>query len=203
MTTFRLKPAAKDLLLAMREATQVAPYLINDTSSEAVKELIKPDRMLIFFDPTTKKTDPATGKETVYAIPSPAGVAKIESYRVPNPDAKPRGPLPTPDMFVIEDNIPIPERTRSDAGRQVYPFDKLAVGQSFFIPPSPNAADPVKSKQSSVTAQNRKMKTAFDADKAAGKITDPAAVPVTFRIGPDTRVIDGNEVKGARVWRIT
>lgn len=40
------------------------------------------------------------------------------------------------DKIVIEDGIPIPERDGPySPGRKVkYPFDKLGVGQSFFVP---------------------------------------------------------------------
>lgn len=40
--------------------------------------------------------------------------------------------------FIIEDNVPIPNRKRGGGGRKAkYPTHLLEVGQSFFIPDAP------------------------------------------------------------------
>jgi hypothetical protein len=36
--------------------------------------------------------------------------------------------------FKVEDNVPLPVRARKTKAERHFPFDKLSVGQSFFVP---------------------------------------------------------------------
>ena len=59
-------------------------------------------------------------------------------------------------MFKIEDSIPVPTISGRGRGGNVYPFDQLEVGQSFFVANSedkPNAAKSLASTVSSATAR--------------------------------------------------
>lgn len=196
LPTFRLKPDAKALLLEIAKATPEAPYTLADRTTSEAKELIKHD--LLIFNETMAQGN------SVPALLSDKGKLKAQSY---NPNAgtgTPRGPLPNPEDFEIEDDVPPPEPRRGAVARNVYPFDKLNVGQSFFIAPSATTDNPAKSKQSTVAAHNKRCLDAFEKARSAG---DPAAnaegaVAPKFRIAESTKVIDGAEVKGARVWRI-
>jgi hypothetical protein len=79
------------------------------------------------------------------------------------------------DDFQIEDAISIPEIKRGGAGALKYPFEKLGVGQSFFVPG--------KSIASTVNSANKRYKTETPARH--------------FAIRKDSK--DG--VAGSRVWR--
>jgi hypothetical protein len=58
--------------------------------------------------------------------------------------------------FVIEDNIPVPPKGVFGGGRKLYPFDALAVGQSFFVPATAEKPTPHKSLGGSVQAANKR-----------------------------------------------
>ena len=63
---------------------------------------------------------------------------------------------PVATSFAIEDNVPMPTGSGRGRGGNVYPFDALEVGQSFFVPNSeekPNAAKSLASTVSSATAR--------------------------------------------------
>lgn len=185
---FRLKPETKTVLESLKASTQAAPMAIDRTLATS-KELIKHE--LVFVDENS-----ASGN-MVNVILSPAGLAKNESYaKTANVGTgTPRGPLPKPEDFEIEP-VTIPEIRRGAAARAVYPFEKLAVGQGFFIASSEGTPNPAKSKQGTVTAANKKALAAFEAAKAAGGVPE-GAVPIKFRIWPDER----KGVKGAMIGR--
>lgn len=64
--------------------------------------------------------------------------------------------------FVIA-SVPLPTRTRSNAGRSSqYPFDNLEVGQSFFVPASEKMPNPRKSLASTVSSATRRYATKTD-----------------------------------------
>lgn len=102
---------------------------------------------------------------------------------------------PVATSFVIEDNIPVP--TSRGRGVNIYPFDALEVGQSFFVPNSeakPNAAKSLASTVSSATAR-----FAVPSEDGATKTNKKGKiVPVMVK----TRKFVVNSVEGgARVWR--
>jgi hypothetical protein len=125
--------------------------------------------------------------------------------------------------FVIESNIPVPAITGRGRGANVYPFDELAVGQSFFVANTtdkPNAAKSLASTVSSATA--RYAVADPDGKTEAVKVTDykvdaegkrekgedgkPIVIGQHDELRPimhETRKFIVRSVEGgARVWRM-
>lgn len=139
------------------------------------------------------------------AAPAPANTAKpvIESG-IPAPQTTGAVPVTAdaakfaasvkPPLFEIEDNIPIP--ARKAFGRQstgsIYPFEKLNIGQSFFVPVSDKSKEPWKTLTSMSSRMNRDMHPkSFRTARMTGKdgvdgvrvfreadTTEPVRVPV-------------------------
>ena len=104
-------------------------------------------------------------------------------------------------MFQIEDNFPVPAISGRGRGGNVYPFDQLAVNQSFFVPNSeskPNAAKSLASTVSSATA--RYAVPAEDGSTKTNKKGEVVPVLVKTRKFVVRRA-EEDGVKGARVWR--
>ena len=104
-------------------------------------------------------------------------------------------------MFQIEDNIPVPAISGRGRGGNVYPFDQLAVGQSFFVAndeSKPNAAKSLASTVSSATA--RYAVPAEDGSTKTNKKGEVVPVMVETRKFV-VRSVEEDGVKGARVWR--
>ena len=104
-------------------------------------------------------------------------------------------------MFKIEDSIPIPTISGRGRGGNVYPFDQLEVGQSFFVAndeSKPNAAKSLASTVSSATA--RYAVPAEDGSTKTNKKGEVVPVMVETRKFV-VRSVEENGVKGARVWR--
>lgn len=104
-------------------------------------------------------------------------------------------------MFKIEDSIPVPTISGRGRGGNVYPFDQLEVGQSFFVANSedkPNAAKSLASTVSSATA--RYAVPAEDGRTKTNKKGETVPVMVETRKFI-VRSVEENGVKGARVWR--
>ena len=104
-------------------------------------------------------------------------------------------------MFQIEDNVPVPAISGRGRGGNVYPFEVLAVGQSFFVPNSeskPNAAKSLASTVSSATA--RYAVPAEDGSTKTNKKGEVVPVLVETRKFV-VRSVEEDGVKGARVWR--
>lgn len=104
-------------------------------------------------------------------------------------------------MFQIEDNVPVPAISGRGRGVKVYPFDQLAVGQSFFVAndeSKPNAAKSLASTVCSATA--RYAVPAEDGSTKTNKKGEVVPVMVKTRKFV-VRSAEEDGVKGARVWR--
>lgn len=100
-------------------------------------------------------------------------------------------------MFQIEDNVPVPAISGRGRGGETYPFEQLAVGQSFFVANSeskPNAAKSLASTVSSATA--RYAVPAEDGSTKTNKKGETVPVMVETR-----KFIVRSVEGGARVWR--
>ena len=112
-------------------------------------------------------------------------------------ETKPAASAPVATSFAIEDNVPMPTASGRGRGGNVYPFDQMEVGQSFFVPNSedkPNAAKSLASTVSSATAR-----FAVPSEDGATKVNKKGEiVPVMV----ETRKFVVRSVEGgARVWR--
>lgn len=119
----------------------------------------------------------------------------IESMNTPTNTA-PATVAAAPSSFAIEDGIAMPTASGRGRGGNVYPFDALNVGQSFFVPNTedkPNAAKSLASTVSSATARYAEVvEGQFKTNKKGEQ------VPVTR----ETRKFVVRSVEGgARVWR--
>lgn len=104
-------------------------------------------------------------------------------------------------MFKIEDSVPVPAISGRGRGGNVYPFEQLAVGQSFFVANTedkPNAAKSLASTVSSATA--RYAVASEDGATKTNKKGEVMPVMVETRKFV-VRSVEENGVKGARVWR--
>lgn len=103
--------------------------------------------------------------------------------------------------FAIDDGIALPTISgRGRAGATVYPFDKLAVGQSFFVPNSedkPNAAKSLASTVSSATARYAEPVEGETRIDRKGNSVQAMKATRQFVV----RSVEENGVAGARVWR--
>ena len=104
-------------------------------------------------------------------------------------------------MFKIENEVPVPAISGRGRGGNVYPFNQLEVGQSFFVANSeskPNAAKSLASTVSSATA--RYAVPAEDGSTKTNKKGEVVPVMVKTR-NFVVRRAEEDGVKGARVWR--
>lgn len=103
--------------------------------------------------------------------------------------------------FAIDDGVAMPTVSGRGRGGNVYPFDQLEAGQSFFVPNSedkPNAAKSLASTVSSATARY----SVPSEDGATKTNKNGETVPVMVEVRKFVvRSVEENGVKGARVWR--
>ena len=98
-------------------------------------------------------------------------------------------------MFKIENEVPVPAISGRGRGGNVYPFNQLEVGQSFFVEGEKTIAPSTVSAATSRYA----VPSADGATKTnkAGE-TVPVMVPVRKFVG---RKVEEAGVKGTRFWR--
>lgn len=111
-----------------------------------------------------------------------------------------------PRSFAIETGVAIPSIKRSGAAASIYPFDKLEVGQSFFVPATDEMPNPGKSLASTVSSASKRYATENGTreinrkvDGVMTKVTVPA---YDYERKFVVRSVEENGVKGARVWRV-
>lgn len=104
--------------------------------------------------------------------------------------------LAAPLVFAIEDNIAMPTVSGRGRGGNVYPFDALNVGQSFFVPNTANKPNAAKSLASTVSSATSRYAEIVEGQFKTNKKGE--RVPVTR----ETRKFVVRSVEGgARVWR--
>ena len=123
-------------------------------------------------------------------------IAKTEGTETVNTNTAAPAASAAPSSFAIEDGIAMPTASGRGRGGNVYPFDALNVGQSFFVPNTaekPNAAKSLASTVSSATARYAEViEGQFKTNKKGEQ------VPATR----ETRKFVVRSVEGgARVWR--
>lgn len=115
--------------------------------------------------------------------------------------------------FEVESGVAIPEFTRKSSGLRagrsaIYPFDNLAVGQSFFVP---NVGDKVAAKAMASTVAGANVRFSEEIPGVTRVNRKGVTVPATkqlrkFKIFDTVRTIqvDGVDTvqKGARVFRV-
>lgn len=120
-----------------------------------------------------------------------------------------------PPVFEIEQGVAIPAvvgRGRSSSAADKYPFEKLEIGQSFFVPDSifdkdGEPGDAAKTMSSTVATANRRYAEEIPGETKTVKVKgEEKQVPATRQLRKFvTRAVDESEKgrgKGARVWRV-
>lgn len=103
--------------------------------------------------------------------------------------------------FALEDGVAIPTVKRASIGGETYPFDKMEVGQSFFIAATDERPNPAKSMASTVSsATARYAKPAEDGATRVNRKGKTVPVVVETRKFM-VRSVNENGAQGARVWR--
>lgn len=103
--------------------------------------------------------------------------------------------------FVLEAGVPLPTIKRGGRGGEVYPFDEMGVGQSFFVAASEDKPNPAKSLASTVSSATARYAVP-SADGATKTNKKGETVPVMVETRKFVvRSVEENGVKGARVWR--
>ena len=103
--------------------------------------------------------------------------------------------------FALESGFAVPPSKRGGVKADIYPFAKMAVGQSFFIPATEDRPNPTKAMASTVSSANKRNASVFPAGHAqAGQPTGKDGRKFTVR----ARVAgqDGEKANGARVYRV-
>ena len=104
-------------------------------------------------------------------------------------------------MFKIEDSIPVPTISGRGRGGNVYPFDQLEVGQSFFVANSEDKPNAAKSLASTVSSATARYAVASE-DGATKTNKKGEVVPVMVETRKFVvRSVVFFDAKGARVWR--
>jgi hypothetical protein len=110
-------------------------------------------------------------------------------------------PAPTTGkpMFQIEDNVSIPTGAAS-RGNSLYPFDALAIGQSFFVSKTEEMPNPAKSLASTVAGANKRYAVETGEVRTNRKGNE---VPATRQERQFVvRAVKEGDREGARVWRV-
>jgi len=103
--------------------------------------------------------------------------------------------------FVLEANVPVPTIKRGGRGGEVYPFDDMAPGHSFFVPADADKPNPAKSLASTVSSATARYSVpAEDGSTKTNKKGETVPVMVEVRKFV-VRSVEENGIKGARVWR--
>lgn len=120
----KLTKTQKALLEVILEQLNSASYTY--ASAVDVKPLV--DAGLLVSDPN------GPGEDGLIAVAVPVQVAG-DTDAQPVVEMKDTDAQPVKEVagYVIEEGIPVPARKRSGGMTEVYPFSKLAVGQSFFV----------------------------------------------------------------------
>ena len=104
-------------------------------------------------------------------------------------------------MLKIENDVPVPAISGRGRGGNVYPFDQLEVGQSFFVANSESKPNAAKSLASTVSSATARYAVASE-DGATKTNKKGEVVPVMVKTRKFVvRRAEEDGVKGARVWR--
>jgi len=114
------------------------------------------------------------------ASQQPQTQAQPQTWGAPQ-TAAPQTAAPPPNVK-FDDNVPVPAPRRGGRGSGVYGFEHMVVGQSFYIPSSPDNPNPAKRIASTVSSASKRL----DPKKYLVRSVDETAQ---------------GRGKGARVWR--
>lgn len=100
--------------------------------------------------------------------------------------------------FVLETGVAIPKSKRGRSG-DLYPFDKMEVGHSFFVAATESKPNPAKSLASTVSSATARYAVPGEGTKTNRKGETVPVMVETRKFA--VRAVEENGVKGARIWR--
>jgi hypothetical protein len=108
--------------------------------------------------------------------------------------------------YELETGFEPPVTRRGGFKTDIYPFDKMSVGQSFFVPATEKRPNPAKALQSTISSASRRYATTYPATVGKDKHAHPKAGQPTGKDGRKFVVrartaADGEKSDGARVYR--
>jgi len=155
-----MKKASLELVSAIAVAMASEPYYHLATEAQA-KELI--DGKLAEFNPDIRDGNKIAirltdeGLKMDEAKTGDTATQMTTDSANTNPAAAPTA-VPA-SGFAIIDNATLPGASRGGRNGPVYPFDDLAVGQSFFVPATDDKPEPAKSIASTATSAAKRFAT--------------------------------------------
>jgi hypothetical protein len=188
--TFSRNALAKTLTAIVAATTDTAkqattpPTNFLTVKADVVAKLVAADATLVLVKPSTD------GGKTQDVMASAAGIAAVQSA---DPIVEKPKVVHTAGEYKIEKGVALPTINRGGDRSQLYPFDEMEVGDSFFVPVSETMPNPGKTLASTVSSATRRYKS-----------TDPAVPSRVFTIRANVNQVEGDAstAKGARIWRI-
>uniref|UniRef100_A0AAU6W056 Uncharacterized protein n=1 Tax=Pseudomonas phage Pavpe01 TaxID=3138545 RepID=A0AAU6W056_9VIRU len=112
----------------------------------------------------------------------------------------------TVSSFAVVADIPMPGASRGGRSNETYPFDKLAAGQSFFVPATDAKPNPAKSLASTVTSANERYSEEVEGETRVNRKGNTVPATRQIREFAVRTVADGAPwgfpgQAGAGVWR--
>jgi hypothetical protein len=156
-------------------------------------------------DPSGKIAARATAKLLESnAAGAGATVRELQLLRLFETDSAPA------NVFVLESGIPLPPAAKGGRRDEQYPFSKMGVGQSFFVPVTAKYPKPWETFGSTVSSATRRFATEHPTDKKKNRKGVEVPVLVATRkftlrqVTAGQKYANGFEEKagGARVYRI-
>lgn len=176
--TMKLKKYAK--LLGLIVAGMATPSACGFISEKDADELVSANGSLVEVNKEVKDAS-----QNVAVRLTASGQAAQAAIAAEAATAAPAVAEPKQE-FVIESGVPVPEINRGGrVGATKYPFEKLEIGQSFFVLATEKTPNPAKSLASTVNSANKRYKTTTPVRRFAIRASQ-----------------DGQGKAGARVWRI-
>jgi hypothetical protein len=103
-------------------------------------------------------------------------------------------------QFVLESGFVPPASKRGGIKANIYPFDKMAPGQSFFVAATEKRPTPAKALASTVSSATKRHAAVYPAGhEKAGQSTGKNGAKFTVRA---RTVADGEKADGARIYRV-
>lgn len=103
--------------------------------------------------------------------------------------------------FVLEEGFAVPETKRGGIKADIYPFAKMAVGQSFFVPATEERPNPAKALASTCSSATKRFASIYPEGHAkAGQPTGKDGRK--FVVRNRTAGQDGEKANGARIYRV-
>lgn len=181
---FQRNSLSKKLIQVVKDTNDTAKIAAVPPTNFTVMPVADADK-LAKADPTLINLGPvSTDGKTRPVQASAAGIAAVANAA---PLVEKPKVVHTPGQFVIETGVELPAIKRGGDRSQIYPFDQLEIGQSFFVPNTETMPNAGKTLASTVSSATRRHKA--------------STPPRVFTIRAEALAADG-VTKGARIWRI-